>query len=259
MFKAIFNEQHIIKLIILVYIGIGCMVQAYAHLASNKTQINSTIPVVTHKTAHQGEVIVLVHGLFRSSLSMSLLKFYLENEGYQVYSYNYPSTKYTIYEHGINLNQYIVDLMIKNPGAKIHFITHSLGGIITREALAKLPQDQLNNLGYLVMMAPPNQGSYFAKLLTRAFPQFTRPIKPLAELSTDKESYVHRVPVPQIKMGIIAGRFDSIVPPAFAKLNGATDFVRINAIHTFIMDNFKGRKLILNFLENGTFASKKST
>ncbi|WP_439649214.1 esterase/lipase family protein [Legionella bononiensis] len=253
MVKVIRNEHLISQFILMLFIGIGILLPAYAYSANENNQVGVKAPEVSNKQQNERELVVLIHGLMRTSMSMSLLKSFLENQGYTVYSYSYPSAKYTIHEHSIHLNQYIDHVLAQNPGVKIHFITHSLGGIIVREAIAKLSKDQLKNIGYLIMMAPPNQGSFLAKLSTKMFPIFTSPIKPLAELSSDESSYVHHVPVPKIKMGIIAGRFDAKVPPSSADLDGKADLVVINSTHTFIMNNFKTQKLILNFLEKGTF------
>ncbi|STY19044.1 hypothetical protein [Legionella quateirensis] len=52
---------------------------------------------------------------------------------------------------------------------------------------------------------------------------------------------------------IIPRRFDAKVPPSSADLDGKADLVVINSTHTFIMNNFKTQKLILSFLEKGTF------
>lgn len=249
--KTIFNKNRIIKLMLI--IGIIFMVQVYALGANDKKQIKVLSPVGAIKANDHHEIIVLIHGLMRSSMSMGPLKLYLERQGYQVYLYNYPSMKYTIHEHGIYLNQFIEHLLVENPGVKVHFVTHSIGGIISREALAKLTPSQLKNIGCLIMLAPPNQGSLLAKWSTKIVPLVTSSIKPLAELSSDKTSYVHRVPVPKIKIGIIAGRFDAKVPPSAAYLKGQTDLIVVNSTHTFIMNNSKTKKLVLNFLEKGTF------
>lgn len=245
----IFKKNHFASIVLSICMGIGIVLQSHAFMSHNRFDMAK----ITQQQEHQQEIIVLIHGLMRTSMSMAFLKRFLEHEGYQVYSYGYPSAKYSIQEHGVYLNQYIIELIKKNPDVKIHLITHSLGGIISREALAKLSAKQLKNIGYLIMMAPPNQGSYLAKLSTKIFPLVTSPIKPLTELSSDDESYVHYVPVPNVKMGIIAGRFDAKVPPTSAILNNKTDLVVINTTHTFIMNNFKTRQYILNFLEKGAF------
>jgi hypothetical protein len=251
--EFLFNKVQISKFILLVFIGITWITQTFALLPNSKMQIKKASPAVTVTAKHHREVIILIHGLLRSYMSMRPLKLYLENQGYQVYYYNYPSAKYTIHEHAIYLNQYINRVLAIHPGVKIHFVTHSLGGIIVREALAKWPPNQLKHIGVLIMLAPPNQGSLLAKLSTKIFPLITSSIKPLVELSSDKGSYVHHVPVPHIKMGIIAGRFDAKVPPSSAWLQGQTEPIVINSTHTFIMNHAKTKKLILTFLEKGTF------
>jgi len=246
-------KKLIIYLILVTLIEITFIAPTYAILPVEKIQNPVHPSMLSIKTEHNLEIIVLIHGLMRSSMSMASLKSFLEHQGYQVYSYSYPSAKYTIHDHGIYLKQFIANLLVKNPGVKIHFITHSLGGIIIREALATLSPKQLNCIGYLIMLAPPNQGSFLAKLSTKMFPVITFLIKPLAELSSDQSSYVHRVSVPNIKMGIIAGRFDAKVPPAAAYLKGQTDLIVINSTHMFIMNNTKTKSLIIHFLQKGTF------
>lgn len=246
-----FNKKCLSQFILIVVLSLICSVQAYAFLANDQGQTKSNVSQVQTRQEH--EIIVLVHGLMRSSLSMSFLKAYLERQGYQVYSYNYPSAKYSIQEHGAHFTQFIEELLIKNPGIKIHFVTHSLGGIIAREAIANLNQKQLKNLGCLIMLAPPNQGSNLAKLFTKIFPLFNYMIKPLAELSSDQKAYVHQVPIPNIKIGIIAGRYDAKVPPAATRLAGQKEPIVINATHTFIMNKAESKKLIVKFLKKGAF------
>jgi hypothetical protein len=190
----------------------------------------------------------------RTSLSMSQLHYFLERQGYQVYSYSYPSAKNSIHEHAINLNQFIQTLIVQHPESHFYLVTHSMGGIIARDALAQLPLIQLNKVSGLIMLAPPNQGSVLAKFSTKVFPIISYFIKPLAELSSDKTSYVHNVPIPKVKIGIIAGRYDAKVPPTSARLKGLTEPEIVNSTHTFIMNNAQTKKLIMNFLEKGSFA-----
>ncbi len=202
---------------------------------------------------HQQKAIILIHGLMRTPASMFFLRSYLKNQGYPVYSYNYPSAKNTIHEDGIYLNHYIKQFLIKHPNITVYFITHSLGGIIARDALAQLPANQLKRIGGLIMLAPPNQGSALAKFSTKVFPMISYFIRPLNELSSEQNSYVHKVPVPKIKIGIIAGRYDAKVPPASARLEGQEEPVVVNSTHTFIMNNAQTKIFIKRFLENGSF------
>lgn len=200
------------------------------------------------------EVIVLVHGLIRSHKSMSRLGNYLSKKGYDVYLYHYPSTKYLINEHGLQFKYFVENLLQENPDKKFHFITHSLGGIIAREALSKISQQQLNKCGCLIMLAPPNQGSSLAKLCVKLIPFISTFIKPLAELSSKPDAYVHQIETPdKIKIGVIAGRFDAKTPPRVTYLSSQKDFLIINSTHTFIMNHPKARKAIITFLQKGIF------
>lgn len=200
------------------------------------------------------KTVLLVHGLMRTPASMFFLSSYLKHQGYQVISYDYPSARGSIQEHGVLLNQYLKKFIKEHPHTKIYLITHSLGGIIARVALAQLPKAQLKDIGGLIMLAPPNQGSFLAKFSTHYFPMISYFVKPLTELSSEKNAYVHQVPVPDVKIGIIAGRYDAKVPPASARLEGQAEPVIVNSTHTFIMNNFQTWAYVKHFLETGSFS-----
>jgi esterase/lipase len=250
MLIVLIKNQKVMRSFLFILFGIQCMGQANAFYPENATTPNySANSLNQYSQKPNKEIIILIHGLLRTSLSMWPLKNYLKRQGYEVYSYSYPSAKYSIQEHGMFLNRFIRNLLANNPGVKINFITHSLGGIITREALANFTPKQLKNIGSLIMMAPPNQGSVLAKLSVKMFPLVTSTIKPLAELSSEKTSYVHYVSVPNVKIEIIAGRYDAKVPPKFAYLSGQNAPIVVNSNHTFIMNNAQTRQLIMNFLK----------
>ena len=202
---------------------------------------------------HSQKAIILIHGLMRTPASMFFLGSFLKKQNYKVYAYDYPSAKNTIHEHGVFLNQYLKKFIKEHPNTKIYLITHSLGGIIARDALAQLPTEQLDSIGGLIMLAPPNQGSALAKFSTKLFPIVSYFVRPLTELSCEKNSYVHQVPVPNVKIGIIAGRYDAKVPPNSARLEGYAEPVLVNSTHTFIMNNSQTKLFIKHFLETGSF------
>lgn len=203
---------------------------------------------------YHDEVVVLIHGLIRSHKSMHRLGQYLRRHGYEIVLYDYPSRKYSITEHGVRLNAYLAHLLSNHPTKKFHFVTHSLGGIIAREALSNITKEQLSRCEHLIMLAPPTHGSSLAQLFVKWFPFVSSFIKPLAELSSSKEAYVHQVAIPAgLNIGVIAGRFDAKTPPSVTHIEGQKDFIVINAAHTFIMNHPKGRKAILNFLRKTSF------
>lgn len=206
-------------------------------------------------TKHDQERVVLIHGLMRTAGSMYSLQSFLVGQGYTVDLYSYPSTKYSIRKQGITLNRYLEQLLADNPHTTLHFVTHSLGGIILREALATLTPKQRKHIGYFVMLAPPNHGSVYASVCSSLIPFANKAIKPLAELTAKPGSYIHKVPMPKVAIGVIAGRFDAKAPPSSAFLAGQKDFVIVNAAHTFIMNNAKAREYIVHFLDHGKFTS----
>ena len=91
---------------------------------------SNTDPVVGART---GECVVLLHGLARSSLSMEPMKWYLEENGYTVANIDYPSRDHEIdvlatlaVEDGLQQCASVENV------ETVHFVTHSLGGILVR-------------------------------------------------------------------------------------------------------------------------------
>lgn len=150
---------------------------------------------------------------------------------------------------------------------KVHFVTHSMGGLIVRNYLQSYQREiPINKLGRVVMIAPPNKGSELANFL-KNFPPYKWIFGPASqELTTMVQSkLIHDL---YYELGIVAGtcgwpyilgnicirdKHDGRVSVESTKLNGMKDHITINSTHSFISWRPLVHKQILCFLENGKF------
>lgn len=206
----------------------------------------------TASRAEPADRVVLVHGMGRTKLSMFPVAWALERQGYEVLNWGYSSTCCTITELGDKLS---AELRADEGSAnrRVHFVGHSLGNIIIRSVLASDPPE---NVGRVVMLAPPNQGSRAADRYAHALGWLLRP---LPEVRSGEAGTARTLPLPeQVEVGIIAGRFDGKVSVAESHLIGEADHVVVPGAHTFLMNRSDVRRLTLAFLRQGRFGSGAS-
>ncbi|MBD3330262.1 alpha/beta hydrolase [Candidatus Peregrinibacteria bacterium] len=198
----------------------------------------------------QKDYIILLHGFLRTSASMKKLEKHLSKKGYKVINLNYPSKKHNIADLSQNFLAQAIKKNCTDKSKRIHFVTHSMGGILVRYFLAK---NKLKNLGRIVMLAPPNKGSKLADILSKS--KLTKRIlgPALKELKTDNKSLIQSLPPANYELGIIAGKFDAKVPPKNSKLKGMKDFLTIPCTHAFIMNKPKTITATKDFIETGKF------
>jgi pimeloyl-ACP methyl ester carboxylesterase len=208
------------------------------------------------------ETVILLHGLARTDRSMRPLEEHLSLAGFRVYNLRYPSTDLAPEELVAHLHTRISGCCEGAP--RVHFVTHSLGGILTRAYLAAHP---VPNLGRVVMLAPPNRGSEYvdafadSKLFQAAFgPTGT-------QLGTGPESLPNRLPPPDFELGVVAGtrsvnpvsgivipgENDGTVSVESTQLPGMTDFIAVPVSHTFIMQSDEVAAHVVEFLRRGRF------
>lgn len=195
------------------------------------------------------DYIVLVHGLASISLSMIRLAKKFKQLGYEIVLVDYPSTKHPIEKLA---DVHLHDELTKHcadPHKKIHFITHSMGGIIVRHYLA---HHSLPNLGRVVMLAPPNRGSNVSDLVKNS-DLINRLLGPaLKQLGRKNNDFLEKLPPPEYEVGIIVGKYDVKVPPEQAKLDSAS-FLETKNNHTTIIFSNTVAEAAQKFIETGTF------
>ncbi len=208
--------------------------------------------------------VILLHGLARTSASMDKMARELAASGYSTVNISYPSRQKKISDLAeIAIPQGLAQCSAKKADT-IHFVTHSLGGIILRYYLC---HHTIDTLGRVVMLAPPNQGSEVVDNW-KSVPGFSLLNGPAGlQLGTDPESVpLHLGPV-TYPVGVIAGTKtinlllsrsfpgpnDGKVSVERAKVEGMTDFIAMPVSHPFIMRNNNVILQVKEFLQSGSF------
>lgn len=213
------------------------------------------------------EWIILLHGLARTRKSMSVLKKYLEKEGFSVLNVDYPSRKKTIQELAGEIIPTAYQTCLASGASIVHFVTHSMGGILVRCYLEK---NRLPQMGRVVMLSPPNKGSEVVDRLKdlSIFKWWNGPAG--VQLGTDEKSIPLQLGPPQFETGIITGDWsvnpllsmlipgknDGKVSIRRAQLEGMKDFLVVHSSHPFIMNNETVCRQVASFIHNGKFDKK---
>lgn len=216
------------------------------------------------------DCVILLHGLARTENSMDKLAEALEKENYFVVNQGYASTSANI---ATLVSETLPAAIKKCEQAKnarhIHFVTHSLGGILLRTWLA---DNELAALKHVVMLGPPNQGSEVVDKLGDV-PGFKLINGPAGlELGTEQNSVPQNLGAVNFSLGVIAGTdsvnpiLSSLIPGeddgkvsvARTHIEGMSDHLTLDVTHTFMMRNKQVIEQTLYFLQHGSFQREAS-
>lgn len=191
-----------------------------------------------------GKVVVLVHGIIRSSKSFSRMRGMLKRSGYSVIGFDYPSTQVTIHDSAEYLQKVLASL---TDVSEINFVVHSMGGLIVRTYLRTESDPRIHRM---VMLGVPNRGANIANVVQHN-PLFKLLYGPAGQqLIHDPEGFIADLPIPAFEFAIVAGARgaedgwnplidgddDGTVEVENTRLPGATDFMTVSGMHSFLMD-----------------------
>jgi pimeloyl-ACP methyl ester carboxylesterase len=211
-----------------------------------------------------GEGAVLLHGIVRGRRSMQPLANFLGKEGYRTLNLGYPSTRASIEDLTEHIQPQIAAFASSLPG-KLHFVGHSMGGLLIR---AQLHRFRPQNLGRVVMLGTPNQGSEVADTIKNWW-SYKRLFGPAGQqlvtgLATSDQLFGQI----DYELGVVAGGRsidplssliigdpnDGRVSITRTKIPGMTDHIVVAASHAFLPVKKQVHRQVLEFLRHGRFA-----
>lgn len=192
---------------------------------------------------------------------MALLGRRLEAAGYRVVNIGYPSTR----EPMETLVELVRDKIVECCGEleQLHFVTHSMGGIVARLYLSEYSP---SHRGRVVMLSPPSMGSEVIDAFADS-PLLRLLLGPAGmRLGTDSASIPSRLGPAQFELGVITGDRtlnpinswlipgpdDGKVAVGRARVEGAA-FLVVPHTHPFIMNRRDVADQVISFLRDGHF------
>ena len=226
----------------------------------------ATVALLVCGSAAAADCVVLLHGLARGSMSMNRMERALLEAGYLTANIDYPSREHTVEELAELAVPAGLDECLAQEGVEtVHFVTHSLGGILLRQYLS---DNSIPELGRVVMLGPPNQGSAAVDELGDV-PGFDWLNGPAGrQLGKGEDSVPLRLGPVDFELGVIAGNrtIDPITSAVLddpddgrvsvddTRVEGMQDFIVVEHSHAFMMRMRRSIDLTLEFLETGEFS-----
>jgi pimeloyl-ACP methyl ester carboxylesterase len=203
------------------------------------------------------ETVVLLHGIWMKPVIMRPLAARLRTAGFNTCCFSYPSVKKTPAQNARLLHEYTDSL----PGDRLHFVAHSLGGIVLMHYFARFQEPRP---GRVVLLGSPLRGSAYAE----KFHQLSLVRRALG--NSTEQGLLGDVPAWQggrdlgmvagtrnIGVGNLLGRAeqtnDGAVFLSETQLPGLTDHISLPVSHTGMLLSARVARQVIHFLKNGCF------
>jgi pimeloyl-ACP methyl ester carboxylesterase len=237
------------------YLAVFCLIVVGACVSTSAGERTSEAGHASDR-----ETVVLLHGLGRSEASMWLLASRIEAAGFNVVRIGYDSLGEPPEGILATVRQKI-DACCKASPQPVHFVGHSLGGLIIRAYLA---ENEVRTPGRAVLIATPNAGTPLVDAYRDSW--WMDLAGPTAKsLGTDPDSFPNSLPAPDYPVGVIAGvrdaRFvdlipgqdDGLVPLESTKVAGMVDFIMVESNHVWMRYSQEVARQTIAFLRTGQF------
>jgi len=203
-----------------------------------------------------GQTVILIHGWGVRAFSMQELAEALAKQGFDARNYDYHSSQRGIASHvDIFLKRYRELVKQLPQDEKIHILTHSMGGLILRGALAGMNSYECQRISSIVMLGPPNKGSLLAYF--GAIPMVREWNASLGDMTPEATSYAMTIPEPAWlpPTGIIAGKNDGKVAVEDTHLPEPLhhEHIVVDCSHPGLRSPANVLEHILKFFRTGTF------
>jgi len=201
--------------------------------------------------------VVLVHGLWMNAAALSVLQMRVRSCGFNVVRFGYPTVRAGLIDSAAQFSRFLKAL----EADEIHIAAHSLGGLVTLEALELNPDARVRRI---VLMGSPIAGSLSGRRLANFHAG-----RLLMGANSGVWGKRYSVKAPKgVEVGVIAGTMpiglgllvgklprphDGAVSVSETKLINASDSILLPVSHSAMLFSGSVGRQVCHFLLHGRF------